>query len=154
MKNTTPQKLARRKHRIVRKLARRMDRPRKTPMLAARNIRYELSDRDRGLACGGIGAIHLLARQTGLIEAIDRHVHVLKVHKPYHESDHALSIAYNILAGGTCLEDIERLRNDEVYLDALGPVASPTPPRPAISAAVLKQTRRSSNSWRRSTRFA
>ena len=31
-----------------------------------------------------------------------------------------LNIAYNILSGGTCLEDIELLRNDEVYLDALG----------------------------------
>ena len=127
VKHTTPQKLARRKHRIARKLARRMDRPRATPMLAARNIRYELAERDRGLACGGIGAIHLLARQSGLIEAIDRHVHVLKVHKPYHESDHVLNIPYNILAGGTCLEDLERLRNDEVYLDALGAGRIPDP---------------------------
>ena len=39
---------------------------------------------------------------------------------PYHESDHALNIAYNLLAGGSCLEHIEVRRNDEVYLDALG----------------------------------
>ena len=35
-------------------------------MLAAKNIRYELADRARGIACGGIGAVHLLARRVGL----------------------------------------------------------------------------------------
>ena len=54
----------------------------------------------RGIACGGIGAMHLLARRIGLVEAMDRGVHLLKVHLPYHESDHVLNIAYNILAGG------------------------------------------------------
>ena len=96
-------------------------------MMAADNIHYELSRRSRGLACGGIGAMHLLARQTGLAEAIDRRLHLLKVHKPYHESDHVLNVAYNILAGGTCLEDIELRRNDEVYLDALGTQRIPDP---------------------------
>jgi hypothetical protein len=38
-----------------------------------------------------------------------------------------LSIAYNILAGGTCLEDLELLRNDEAYLDALGASRIPDP---------------------------
>jgi len=46
---------------------------------------------------------------------------------PYHESDHVLNIAYNILAGGTCLEDIELLRNNEIYLDALGAPRIPDP---------------------------
>jgi len=46
-------------------------------MLRARNIPYELADRARGLVPGGIGAVHLLARQTGLIEAIDRNRKVL-----------------------------------------------------------------------------
>ena len=30
-------------------------------------------------------------------------------------------------AGGTCLEDIELLRNDEAWLDALGAVTIPDP---------------------------
>jgi hypothetical protein len=38
---------------------------------------------------------------------------------PYHESDHVLNIAYNCLCGGTCLEDLKLVRNDEVYLNAL-----------------------------------
>jgi hypothetical protein len=96
-------------------------------VLSAQNIHYEVADKTRGLAAGGIGAIHLLARRTGLIEALDRDLHLLKVHLPYHESDHVLNIAYNILAGGTCLEDIEQRRTDEVFLDALGAKTIPDP---------------------------
>lgn len=96
-------------------------------MFTAGNIRYEMADRTRAIAHGGIGAIHLLARHTGLIEAIDRDLHLLKVHLPYHESDHVLNIACNILCDGDCLEDIERLRNDEAYLDALGASRIPDP---------------------------
>jgi hypothetical protein len=96
-------------------------------MLTASNIQYELSDRTRGLGSGGIGAMHRLARQTGLIGGIDRNLHLLKVHLPYHESDHVMNIAYNALSGGTCLEDIELRRNDEVYLDALGAQRIPDP---------------------------
>ncbi len=96
-------------------------------MFTASNIHYEMADRARGLGPGGIGAMHLLARRTGLIEAIDHRLHLLKIHLPYHESDHVLNIAYNILSGGTCLDDIELRRNDEVYLDALGAQRIPDP---------------------------
>lgn len=96
-------------------------------MLSATNIHYELAGRGRGLAWGGIGAVHLLARQTGLAAALDEHLHLLKRHLPYHESDHVLNIAYNIFCGGECLEDLERLRQDEVYLDALGAQRIPDP---------------------------
>ncbi len=97
------------------------------PMFSAGNVKYDLADKTRGLACGGIGAMHLLARRCGLIDAIDRRLHLLKIHKPYHESDHVLNIAYNILCGGTCLEHIELRRNDEVFADALGAQRIPDP---------------------------
>jgi hypothetical protein len=96
-------------------------------MLAARNIQYEVAERARGVACGGIGAMHRVSLRTGLVEAIDRNLRLLKRHLPYHESDHVLNIAYNILAGGTCLEDLERLRTDEAYLDGLGAQRIPDP---------------------------
>lgn len=96
-------------------------------MFAAGNIQYELADRVRALGPGGIGALHHLARRSGLIEAVDRRLHLLKVHLPYHESDHVLNVAYNILSGGTCLQDLELWRNDEVYLDALGAQRIPDP---------------------------
>lgn len=127
MSASRTRKLVNRKRRIRYRLRDRnwSDQPR--PMFAARNIRYELGDRVRGLGPGGIGAMHLLAHRTGLIEAIDRRLHLLKLHLPYHESDHVLNMAYNVLAGGTCLEDLELLRNDEVYLDALGAQRIPDP---------------------------
>lgn len=126
-KTERKRKLSNRQRRIQYRLRDRQwtDQPR--PMFTARNIHYELADRARGLGPGGIGGMHLLARRVGLLEAIDRRLHLLKVHLPYHESDHVLNIAYNILAGGSCLEDLELWRNDEVYLDALGAQRIPDP---------------------------
>lgn len=96
-------------------------------MFTASNIHYEIADRVRGIASGGIGAIHLLARRIGLIDAIDDRLHLLKFHFPYHESDHVLNFAYNALADGTCMQDLELRRNDEVFLDALGAQRLPDP---------------------------
>ena len=120
-------KLWNRRCRIKYRLRDRAWSPRDRPMFTAGNIHYELADRVRGLGPGGIGAMHLLARRSGLLEDIDRRLHLLKIHLPYHESDHVLNIAYNILSGGTCLEDIELWRNDEVYMDALGAQRIPDP---------------------------
>jgi len=97
------------------------------PIHTASNIHYELSDRKRGIAHGGIGAFHLLAKRIGLIAAIDKNLHLLKFHLPYHESDHVLNLAYNALCDGTCLQDLELRRQDEVYLDALGARRIPDP---------------------------
>ncbi|HUL98461.1 MAG TPA: transposase, partial [Mycobacterium sp.] len=96
-------------------------------MFGGRNIHYQGSDRMRGLGAGGIGAMHLLARRTGLTTAIDESLRLLQVHQPYHESDHVLNIAYNLLCGGQTLEDLEQRRQDEVYLDALGAKVIPDP---------------------------
>jgi hypothetical protein len=97
------------------------------PVFSASNILYQVADRSVALAAGGIGALHLMVRNIGLPKLIDDHLHLLKVHLPYHESDHVLNIAYNILAGGTCLEDLELRRNDEAYLNALGAPRVPDP---------------------------
>jgi len=123
----TRKRLAQRKRRSQRRLRTRDAADQGRPVFSAGNIHYELADRTRGISCGGIGAMHLLARQAGLIEALDDNVHLLKLHLPYHESDHILNFAYNILSGGTCIEDVELLRNDENYLDAIGAESIPDP---------------------------
>ena len=96
-------------------------------MLKASNIYYEMAERAQGMNCGGIGAIHLMVQRLGLVEDIDQHLELLKVHLPYHESDHVLNLAYNIVAGGERLEDIELRRQDEVFLNGLGAERIPDP---------------------------
>jgi hypothetical protein len=121
------QQLANRKSRIERRLDKKRLGNTGRPAFTATNIHYEIADRTRGLAHGGIGAFHLLAQRIGLIEAIDQNLHLLKIHMPYHESDHVLNLAYNALCDGTCLQDLELRRQDEVYLDALGALRIPDP---------------------------
>jgi hypothetical protein len=116
--------------RAKRRIERRLERPAGNggrPMFAGTSVRYELADRVRGIAVGGIGVMHRLAEECGLVDAIDRRVAVLKIHLPYHESDHVLNLAYNALCEGMRLEDIELRRNDEVFLDALGTDRIPDP---------------------------
>jgi hypothetical protein len=119
--------IERRKQRIARRLDKNDNRGCDRPIMTASNIHYEIADRTRATANGGIGAMHLLVRKLGLDQAIDRHLGLLKIHLPYHDSDHVLNIAYNLLAGGTCLEHLELLRSDEAYLDALGARRIPDP---------------------------
>jgi len=116
-----------RKRRILARIVNRPGPESDQPMMTAANIHYELADRVQGLAAGGIGAFHLLARRTGLVGAINSMVRVLKRHLPYHESDHVLNITFNIMAGGRRIEHIELRRNDEVYLNALGAQRVPDP---------------------------
>jgi hypothetical protein len=96
-------------------------------MFAASNIHYEMADKAQAITCGGIGAIHLMCQKIGLVDDLNEKVTVLKRHLPYHESDHVLNLAYNIMAGGVRLEDIELRRNDENYLNGLGAQRIPDP---------------------------
>jgi hypothetical protein len=97
------------------------------PVLGRANIGYELSERTKGTAHGGMGMIAKLVDAVGLAKEIDSSVSLLKLHKPYHESDHVLNIAYNTLCGGTRLQDIELRRGDAVFLDGLGTKSIPDP---------------------------
>jgi hypothetical protein len=96
-------------------------------MFGAHNIQYEMAERTRGMSYGGIGAMHVMLQRVGLVEDLDQSLSLLKRHLPYHESDHVLNLAYNILAGGQRLEDIELRRQDEVFLDGLGAQRIPDP---------------------------
>jgi hypothetical protein len=79
------------------------------------------------MSYGGLGAIHKMVKQIGLDQELDKHLDLLKVHLPYHESDHVLNMAYNALVGGRRLEDIELRRNDETFMDAIGAQRIPDP---------------------------
>ena len=122
-----PRILCNRKARIERRLRPRNWRDQAEPMLRGGNVHYEMAGRTEAVGCGGLGVMHTLVQRLGLVKEIDAHLKLLKVHLPYHESDHVLNIAYNILAGGVRLEDIELRRQDESFLDGLGAQRIPDP---------------------------
>ena len=128
MKKRIRRQLDKRKRRKDRRLAlarKREDSGR--PVLGAARARFDVSERSRASVHGAVPAVHRLAVRSGLVAGIDEGLELLKVHRPYHESDHVLNIAYNALCGGRVLEDIELRRNDEAFLDALGVEAIPDP---------------------------
>jgi hypothetical protein len=96
-------------------------------MLRAGKVGYEVGANVDATSFGGIAAVHRLVVKLGLVDQIDGRFELLKVRLPYHESDHVLNLAYNALCGGTRLEDIERLRHDSAYMDALGAELIPDP---------------------------
>ena len=112
---------------IERRLARAVRPNLGGPVLGRANIHYELSARTRATVHGGIGAVAKLIDEVGLAGEIDSSLELLKLHRPYHESDHVLNIAYNALCGGQRLQDIEARRCDTVFLDGLGTESLPDP---------------------------
>jgi len=115
------------KNSIKRRLKKKRYQDQPKPIMTAQNIHYEMSDKTRAMSYGGVGAIHNMVKKIGLDKEIDEHLQLLKVHLPYHESDHVLNLAYNVLVGGQRLEDIELRRNDETFMDALGAERIPDP---------------------------
>ncbi len=97
------------------------------PTLTSGIVHYEVGANTDAMSFGGIAAVHRLLTKLGLPEELDERLQLLKVHLPYHESDHVLNLAYCVLCGGTRLEDIERLRHDTAYMNALGADLIPDP---------------------------
>jgi len=96
-------------------------------MFTSGKITYGVGGNIEATPYGGIAAMHRLVTKLGLVDAINDDLRLLKVHLPYHESDHVLNLAYNVLTGGSRLEDIERLRHDVAYTDAVGADLIPDP---------------------------
>jgi hypothetical protein len=96
-------------------------------MFTSGKVHYEIGANIDAMGYGGMGAVHRLVTKLGLPKRIDEDVKLLKVHLPYHESDHVLNLAYNVLCGGKRLENIELLRHDPAYMDALGADLIPDP---------------------------
>jgi Transposase DDE domain group 1 len=125
--STVMKRLRNSKRRIKNRLRKRRWQEQRRRLFPDRNIHYDVAHKVRGGRFGGLGTCLLLAKRLGLANAIDANLPLLKRHLPYHESDHVLNLTYNILVGGTCIQDLELLRNDEHYLDALGAQRIPDP---------------------------
>lgn len=113
------------------KLAKRLDRHHEEygdePVMRGEKISYEMSGRMNATPHGGIGAIHTMLRNLGLPDRLNEGLSLLKIHRPYFESDHILNLAYNVLCNGRRIADLEVLRNDTAYMDALGASRIPDP---------------------------
>ena len=121
--------LARRKRKIQQRL-RKADATRFARMKSAINtagMKYELAEKSQAIAYGGVPLLLRVAKEVGLIDAIDEGVPIFIKRAGYFESDHVLNLAMNPLCEGTCLQHIERRRNDEVFLNAIGAEAIPDP---------------------------
>ena len=105
-----------REEEIARRLDRKWTGERGEPVLAGGNIHYEISDRVQAIDCGGLGLIQLLVKKLGLAESINQRGQVL-------------NLIYNVMSGGSCLQDVEARRRDVGYLDALGARKVPAPRR-------------------------
>jgi len=138
VKATTRQKLSRRKRRIQRRPG--------PPTLAepgpshALGQQYPLRGAGRGLvlAAGASGPFTSWCSGSACPNS-STITCTAQTAPAYHESDHVMNIAYNVMVGGTCLEDLELRRHDEAYLNALGPPTFLTRRRPATSAAASKR---------------
>ncbi len=126
MKLNLLQKISRRERRATQRID-KANWSGQTPMISPPAIQYELADRVQATNAGGLGVIQQMVKQLGLTESINRICPIFKMHLPYSEADHVLNIAYNLLAGGTCLEHLELRRKDEAYLNALGAERIPDP---------------------------
>ena len=115
------------KRRIQKRLRKRQWDEQRRRLFGNRNVHYDLADQIKALAGSGLGVILLLVQRLALADALDARLHLLKRHVPYFESDHILNITYNFLMGGRVLEDLELLRNNEIYLNALGAQRIPDP---------------------------
>jgi hypothetical protein len=97
------------------------------PLIGRANIVYELAERTRAVAHGGMGLVCRLVDHLGLASEIDTSLELLAFHRPYLESDHVLNLTYNALCGGATLDDIDARRNDAVFLDGIGAQSLPDP---------------------------
>lgn len=113
--------------RIERRLAKAVAANFDGPVIGRASISYELAERTRAVAHGGMGAIVGVVESVGLAAEIDACLELLKIHRPYTESDHVLNIAFNALCGGVTLDDIEARRGDRVFLDGIGAASLPDP---------------------------
>src|SRR3954471_955704 len=127
VKSIVKKQMKNRKRRLQHRLRKRQWQEHKLRLFPNQNIQYEYSEKFRAGRFGGLGICRILLQKLGLADAIDKRVPILKRHVPYHESDHILNMTFNILAGGTTLNDIDLLRNDDTYLDSLGVPCIPDP---------------------------
>lgn len=95
------------------------------PVLADPIMHYEVAQCMAEIACPGLGMILDMVPRLGLADTLKRPSALFKRCLPHSESDRVLNMAYNLLAGGACLEYLKLRRKREAYLIRFwGPTSS------------------------------
>jgi hypothetical protein len=97
------------------------------PVMRMPKLHLESEPRSMVTRFGGLALVEQFCRRFGVARLIDEHVEVLKIHMPYHESDHVLAQALSLYVGGSCLEDMMHLQHDEAAKRMLGACRLPDP---------------------------
>lgn len=90
-------------------------------MLRRPATKLELAEKPQAVPCGGLAFV----RQIGLADRINQKCPIFKIHQPYTEADHVLNIAFNLFAGGSCLEHLEMRRERRILFEAARGTADP-----------------------------
>ena len=104
---------------------------RRQPMFNAGPVHYEVGANTDAMSFGGIAAVHRLVTKLGLVQHIDDRLELLKVHLPYHESDHVLNrsspeLCVKVRGSSSmlllgCLGDLLRFEKREIQVATFAP---------------------------------
>lgn len=90
-------------------------------------VKVETDERSTATPYGGLAVFHNLVGRLHLDRLINGELILLKLPLPYWEADHVLTHVYNLLSGGTCIEDIANLQNSEAVRRMMGAKRIPDP---------------------------
>lgn len=133
MKDSTTTRRRRQRPR-TRKIRRHQTQPRlwpegrrSGPVFRHRQVHVKVQERGQITAYGGLCLAHELVTALGLDRQLNAALDLLKLHLPYHESDHVLAHVYNLYVGGRCIEDLGHLQHSEAIKHLLGACRIPDP---------------------------
>jgi hypothetical protein len=108
-------------------------------------FKYEVEKQESGMtAFGGLATYLDLAHASGLWRSIDRHMKVRAGEQGWTESEVVMSLILLNLAGGDCVEDVDRLQADEGFCRLLR--------KAQVHGLGRKQRRAMKRRWRKEKR--
>ena len=96
-------------------------------VLRTPKLHPEIDERAVVTPYGGLALVEQFCRTFKVAQTIDKAVHVLKQHQPFHESDHVLSQVLSLYVGGRTLEDLSSIQHDEAVRRMFGACRLPDP---------------------------
>lgn len=97
------------------------------PVFRNPKLHVEVDPQSTTTPYGGLGLAFQFLKKFKVAKRINERVQVLKLHLPYHESDHVQAQALNLYSGGTCIEDMANLQNSEAVRRMAGACRFPDP---------------------------